>query len=106
LRTSAIFSFPNSVWARVFTSLLVPKLRLGTCSHETLFRGAKRSFMERVPKQSLGTSATEVPMPVCRSLVVFLLFASVGFGADLRTLAGKTIPGELIGINDKSIILN
>ncbi len=44
-------------------------------------------------------------MPVCRAFLVLLLFASSALAAELRTLAGKTITGDLVGITDKSIIL-
>ncbi|HMC65390.1 MAG TPA: NPCBM/NEW2 domain-containing protein [Gemmataceae bacterium] len=44
-------------------------------------------------------------MPLCRIFLLLLLFGSSSLGADLRTLAGKTMTGEVVGINDKSIIL-
>jgi hypothetical protein len=37
--------------------------------------------------------------------LAFLVFASVSFGADLRTLDGKTVSGELIALNDKEVVL-
>ncbi len=43
-------------------------------------------------------------MPVCRALLLLVLCGSLGAGAELRTLAGKTVSGELVGINAKEIV--
>ncbi len=44
-------------------------------------------------------------MPVVRCLVVLLLCSSSLFTADLRTLSGKTVTGELAALNEKDGIV-
>jgi hypothetical protein len=44
-------------------------------------------------------------MPVGRSLFALLLFATIGFGADLHSLDGKTLSGELVRITEKDVVL-
>lgn len=44
-------------------------------------------------------------MPVRRALIAFFLCATVGMGADLRLLNGKTVTGDLVSINGKEIVL-
>jgi len=45
-------------------------------------------------------------MPVCRTLLVLLVCASVGWGAELLTLKGEVIKGEVAGISDKEVVLS
>jgi hypothetical protein len=47
----------------------------------------------------------EVIMPVSRTFAALLLCASVGLGADLHTLAGTTLSGELTALDDKAVTL-
>ncbi len=42
-------------------------------------------------------------MPVLRTLLVLLVFNSFGFGAELRTLAGKTLTGQVVAVSDKEV---
>jgi hypothetical protein len=44
-------------------------------------------------------------MPVFRTLVALCLCASLGMGAELRTLAGTTVTGEVVSIDDKTITI-
>jgi hypothetical protein len=44
-------------------------------------------------------------MPFRCALIVLLLWVSAGWGAELRTLTGKTISGELLTINNKEVVL-
>jgi hypothetical protein len=44
------------------------------------------------------------PMIALRTSIVLLLCAATSPGADLRTLAGKTISGELVSVSDKQIV--
>jgi hypothetical protein len=44
-------------------------------------------------------------MPVIRTLFALLLCAAAGWAAELRTLAGKAITGEITGMSDKEIVL-
>jgi hypothetical protein len=44
-------------------------------------------------------------MPVGRSLFALLFFVSVGLGADLHTLEGKTLTGEVVKISDKEVVM-
>jgi hypothetical protein len=44
-------------------------------------------------------------MPITRSLLAFLLFASPGLGAELRTLSGKVLIGEVFKLTDKEVTL-
>jgi hypothetical protein len=44
-------------------------------------------------------------MPVGRTLLALFLFAAVSVGADLRTLDGKTVSGEVVQLTDKEIVL-
>lgn len=44
-------------------------------------------------------------MPVLRTLAAFLLVTSVAVAADLHTLAGNTVSGELTALDDKAITL-
>ena len=44
-------------------------------------------------------------MPITRVLIAFCLCASISTAADLRLLSGKTITGELVGINGKEIVI-
>jgi hypothetical protein len=44
-------------------------------------------------------------MPVGRTLLALFLFAAVSIGADLRTLDGKTVSGEVAQLTDKEIVL-
>src|SRR5262245_46216051 len=44
-------------------------------------------------------------MPVGRTLLALFLFAAVSLGADLRTLDGKTVSGEVVKLTDKEIVL-
>src|SRR5437764_366600 len=44
-------------------------------------------------------------MPFCRTLLVLLLGASVGWGAELRTLKGQVHKGEVSSISDKEVVL-
>src|SRR2546427_2948890 len=47
----------------------------------------------------------EGTMPITRVIIAFCLCASVSPAADLRLLSGKTITGELVGINGKEIVI-
>jgi hypothetical protein len=44
-------------------------------------------------------------MPVFRSLAAFLLVTTVAVAADLHTLAGNTVTGDLTGLDDKAVTL-
>src|SRR4051812_9004512 len=44
-------------------------------------------------------------MPVRHALIALIFFASVGTGAELRLLNGKTLAGDLISINAKEIVI-
>src|SRR5439155_6659652 len=44
-------------------------------------------------------------MPVFRTLAAFFLCATLASAAELRTLSGKTLKGELVSVNDKEIAL-
>jgi hypothetical protein len=44
-------------------------------------------------------------MPLCRTLLAFLACASVGLGADLRTLKGEVRKGEVKSITEKEVVL-
>jgi hypothetical protein len=44
-------------------------------------------------------------MPTWRAFLVLVLSASTGFGAELQTLKGKVITGDLVRIDDKDIVL-
>ena len=42
-------------------------------------------------------------MPVVRTLLALLLATSVGLGAEMRTLSGKTTTGELVAVTEKEV---
>src|SRR3989442_1351893 len=44
-------------------------------------------------------------MAVIRSFAALLLLTSVATGADLRTLSGKVVQGDLLSLSDKEIVL-
>src|SRR5262245_36832008 len=44
-------------------------------------------------------------MPVLRVLVALLIGASLALGAELRTLSGKVLTGELVSLTDKQVVL-
>jgi NPCBM/NEW2 domain len=44
-------------------------------------------------------------MPVGRSLLALLLAAAAGFAAELHSLDGKTLSGELVRVTDKEVVL-
>jgi hypothetical protein len=44
-------------------------------------------------------------MPVGRTFLALFLFAAVSVAADLRTLDGKTVSGEVTKLTDKEIVL-
>jgi hypothetical protein len=43
-------------------------------------------------------------MPILRAFLALLLGASIGWGAELQTLAGKTVSGDLVSITDKEVV--
>jgi hypothetical protein len=45
-------------------------------------------------------------MPVRRSLLALLLFASAGWAAELKNLKQETFTGDVVGISDKEVVLN
>jgi hypothetical protein len=45
-------------------------------------------------------------MPILRSLFTSLIFASLGIGAELHTLTGKTISGDLVQTSEKEVVLS
>src|SRR5206468_2919662 len=61
-----------------------------------------------IPRSHVGLpshSPFEVVMPVGRTLLALFLFAAVSVAADLRTLDGKTISGDVMQLTDKEIVL-
>jgi hypothetical protein len=44
-------------------------------------------------------------MPIIRTLTVFFVCLSLGWAAEIRTLSGQVIKGDLVRINDKEIVL-
>jgi hypothetical protein len=44
-------------------------------------------------------------MPVLRTLLVFLVCISLGRAAEIRTLSGQVIKGDIVRVNDKEIVL-
>jgi len=44
-------------------------------------------------------------MPICRAFLVLFFVAAAGRGAELRTLKGEAIKGDLAGITDKEVVI-
>jgi hypothetical protein len=44
-------------------------------------------------------------MPFLRACIVFLLGAAVGMGAEVRTLAGMTLTGDIVKLSEKEVVV-
>ena len=44
-------------------------------------------------------------MPVRRTVILLLLCASAGWGAELRNLQQETVTGDLVGLSDKEVVI-